>query len=300
MNAFALRSIVLFLVCSSAFGASEPPATSTLDGMILRVSGNCSVTSDKVASPAHSGDLLRTGDQLACETGNLFFHMGCTDQLLSSKSAPVTVTWAKGNVPCNEKAMRTVYESYATAAVGQKGGGFFISPASEVPVASSLLVLRWHPEKGKRLRFEIREPTAKSTLWKSDAVDGDSGALESESLREALTAARAPDSSKSLELRAVGAGAARVAHFQLISSQEEQQLKTDLAVVGAFGGNEFFRLIARAATLKRHGLIADAAQAFDAALVIAPQSPTLRERALEMNELIGNHQRVSELTAAAH
>ena len=303
MSGVSVRTISLMILgCAHALAASTTsPATSNFDGMILRVSGACSVTSNKVVSPAHPGDLLRTGDQLTCQQGNMFFHIGCTDQLIHYESAPVAVAWAKGKVPCNEKLIRSAYESYGTVAAGKKGGGnFFISPAHEHAVSPGVFALRWNPQSGKSLQFEIRESKAENALWKSDAVDGGSGMLESPQLREALAAAQSPDSAKSLELRALGAAGKQVTHFQLISAADEKDLKKELAAIEFIGGNPFFREVARAATLKRHGLAAEAAQSFDAALAMSPQSPLLRERAIEMNELIGNKPRVRELTAATH
>ena len=206
MSGASVRAIsMVILGCAGALAASaRSPATSNFDGMILRVSGTCSMTSNKVISPAHPGDLLRTGDQLTCQQGNMFFHIGCTDQLIHYESAPVTVAWEKGKVPCNEKLIRSAYESYGTAATGKKSGSnFFISPAHEHAVSPSVLALRWHPQSGKSLQFEIREPKTETALWKSDAIDGGSGVLESPQLREALAAAQAPDSAKPLELRAL-------------------------------------------------------------------------------------------------
>ncbi len=179
---------------------------------------------------------------------------------------------------------------------GTRGiGSSIFSPADGSVMRASTVVMRWMPpaSAGKvALRLETEYGRK---LWSEDSADERAGVLDSQSARRALVDYQESGGQQSLVLVMSAAdGSATRVTFSLLPKASAQEL--DKALVGwDSAGDPLLRTIGRADEFERRQLLVDAAEEYERALALAPDSQDLVASVIEAHKRTGNVARIAEL-----
>jgi hypothetical protein len=180
-------------------------------------------------------------------------------------------------------------------------GGIYSPPAggSGSAVLPDRFIIRWIPRKGVQdLWLRIRDQSD-AQLWPQDngrgiEVPSAAGELISEEARKTLAKYRRVGEREPLTLVVVDSkGNELDAEFSIVSEQDEEALKKELGVCSSQPG--LMKYICRAYYFRQLKLYAEAADEYEAALKLAPESVDLQLRAIAAHRLTGNYAREQEL-----
>lgn len=160
-------------------------------------------------------------------------------------------------------------------------------------------VIRWVPRKrAQDLWLKIRDQSG-TQLWPQDNEQGikvpsTAGELISNEARQALSKYRQTGSREPLTLVVVDSkGNEGDIEFSIVSEQDEETLKKELRVCSDQPG--VMAYICRAYYLRQLKLYAEAADEYEAALKLAPDSVDLQLHAIAAHRFTGNYAREQEL-----
>ena len=179
---------------------------------------------------------------------------------------------------------------------GARGiGSSVFSPAEGSAVRASRMVIRWNaPKKRGSIQFAV-ETEGGQELWGQSNVDGSAGKLDSEAVRKALADYQAAGGQQILVLTMADSDGNKTrVTFGLPSKASEQELEKELAEWGRVE-DPLLRSIGRAYAFSRRTLLVEAAEEYEVALALAPESQDLISTAIEAHGRTGNYARVQEL-----
>ena len=170
------------------------------------------------------------------------------------------------------------------------------SPAPESSVRASELVLRWNEIPGAtRIALQLTDKYH-SVLWEQVDVDAGSRELVAGAMRTALVAYRDKGGAGPFSLKLTNEGTAQpLVRFSVLSGDEEHALDGELAKCERNKGLR--HLVCRTAAFSRREMWNNAAEEYEAALKLAPESRDLTLAALAAETSIGNAKRAGQLRA---
>ena len=168
-------------------------------------------------------------------------------------------------------------------------------PAESGVVLPEHFVIRWKPVSGK-VSVSIMSDTKDATIWGPAEVEGSQGSLQSDEISSALSNYKKKSASPRLVLTVTFGDPSdwEESHFVMLSNRQEQELDAQLDF-WAKQPNDLAIHLGRGYSFLSHGLFADAAEEYEAALKAAPESPYLLARAIEADRLAGRPSRAREL-----
>lgn len=182
---------------------------------------------------------------------------------------------------------------------GTRGGGAGIySPADGGAVRLERLEIRW-VGGGKKGTVTLRIETEDGvSLWSASPIDATAGKVLpalNEGARKAVGEYRAAGGAASFTLTMVEENGSRYGvMFHVLTKQSEEELARELAEWDK-EGDVLLRVIGRAYVLDRKRLYTEAAEEYEAALKVAPESESLLQAAMDANTKTGNTVRAGEL-----
>jgi len=288
----------LFAASASASGARAQPGRDVA-GMLVEIKGDALIrTRDGAESRLDARrDRVRVvyeGEKFRCP------RKGCVLKLKLGREVKVI----RGPSPwfTIESAESEAYRK-AMADVVRKGGRSrgvlrpVYSPAAygNGAAASSTFTVRWTPAgRGSKVWLKLSGARGEE-LWRRDALDGDAGSLSSPELRRALALYR--DESEDVELVLDwrdDTGLTQQSKFELLSARREGELDAALASWGA-EPDALMRHLGRASVYNSFKLLPQAAEEYEAALALAPESRDLLRRTVTAQFSTGNVLRAEEL-----
>jgi hypothetical protein len=180
-------------------------------------------------------------------------------------------------------------------------GGLFSPPTGGYgsAVLPDGFVIRWIPRKGlQELWLRIRDESG-TQLWPQNnehgiKVPSAAGELISKEAEQALGKYRQAGGRGPLTLVVVDSkGNEGEAEFSVVSEQDEEALKNDLNVCNGQPGVMMY--ICRAYYFRQLKLYAEAADEYEAALKLAPESVDLQLHAIAAHRFTGNYAREQDL-----
>lgn len=168
-------------------------------------------------------------------------------------------------------------------------------------VLPAQFAIRWIPSNGAQdVWLRVRDHDG-GQIWPQGNNDGikvsaATGVLISAEARQALEKYRQAGSGRPLTLVMVDSkGNQSEAEFSLVSEQDDKALQADLNRCSAQPG--VMRYICRAYYFRQLKLFTEAAEEYEAALRVAPESFELQEHAIVAHRFTGNSARERELVA---
>ena len=201
-------------------------------------------------------------------------------------------------VPPDSAKFKKVLAAYGRTG-GRDRGGFtipiFFAPANESSVAPDQFVLRWSPLKRSCVvSFVIRDASGKE-IWQQNGIDGTSGSLKVGALQQALIGYREKKSSALLQLSLSDTcGNEDRVTFSLLPVADEKSLNQELT---AWSGeaDQLMVHLGRASVFVDHQMFPEAAEEYEAALTLAPDSVSLLKRTIDAERRTGNRSRAKAL-----
>jgi hypothetical protein len=194
-------------------------------------------------------------------------------------------------------ALQRALDEYGRTGGRERGEPLQVfSPSAHSVVMPRLFVIRWIPGTAKcTVSLAIRETEGKD-VWRQNDIDGSSGSLDSDAARQALTIYRAGVGQGPLLLRLADSCANEtLVSFSLLSVKSEAALKEELAFWDKRTGSLMLHL-GRAYVFDRYKIFPKAAEEYEAALKVAPQSRELLIRTILAHRSTGNFARREQLT----
>jgi hypothetical protein len=238
---------------------------------------------------------LYIGDSVYCEKGaKLTLWVGGKPVQLDEYSG-----WYVIRRPVSPEVQKALNAYGGTG--GRDRAGFTIpilySPANESSVVPGRFVLRWAPlGQSCVVSFVIRESGGRE-LWRQEGIDGASGLLSPDAARQALVRYREKNLSAVLQLKLTATcGDEDQVTFTLVSAASEKSLDAELM---AWGGNtnDLITHLGRASVFVDYEMFPEAADEYEAALRLAPDSHDLLNRTIDAERRIGNRARAKALQA---
>jgi hypothetical protein len=179
---------------------------------------------------------------------------------------------------------------------GTRGmGSSLFSPAEGSAVRAKRMIIRWNPPVKKgQIEFRL-EAESGQKLWSQKSVDAAAEKLDSNAAHKALADYLTNGGQENLVLIMIDpeANESRVA-FSLLSKSSEQELEKELAKWEEIA-DPLLRSIGRAYEFGRRRLLVEAAEEYETALALAPESQDLIVSTIEAHRRTGNYARVAEL-----
>jgi hypothetical protein len=184
---------------------------------------------------------------------------------------------------------------------GRDRAGFTIpilySPANESSVVPGRFMLRWAPlGQSCVVSFVIQESGGRE-VWRQEGIDGASGLLSPDTARQALAGYREEKPSAVLQLKLTDTcGDEDQVTFTLVSAASEKSLDAELMAWPA-NTNDLITHLGRASVFVDYEMFPEAADEYEAALRLAPNSHDLLKRTIDAERRIGNRARAKALQA---
>jgi hypothetical protein len=184
---------------------------------------------------------------------------------------------------------------------GRDRAGFAIpilySPANESSVVPGRFVLRWAQlAQSCVVSFVIQESGGRE-LWRQEGIDGASGLLTPDTARQALAGYREKKPSAVLQLKLTDTcGDEDQVTFTLVSAASEKSLDAEL-MAWAGSTDDLITHLSRASVFVDYEMFPEAADEYEAALRLAPDSHDLLKRTIDAERRIGNRARAKALEA---
>lgn len=247
----------------------------------------------RLNSKSDIGRALREGDSVYCEKGaKLTLKTGSRTLELDEYSGWYTI------VPPDSAKFKKALDAYGRTG-GRDRGGFTVpilfAPANESFVAPDQFVLRWSLLKQSCvMSFTIRDSNGKE-IWQQNGVEGASGSLKADALQQALLGYREkkPAALLQLSLSDTCGNEDRVT-FSLLPVANEKSLNEELA---AWSGeaDQLMLHLGRASVFVDHQMFPEAAEEYEVALTLAPDSVSLLKRTIDAERRTGNRSRAKAL-----
>ncbi len=169
------------------------------------------------------------------------------------------------------------------------------SPADGSTVRPTQLVIRWHPST-QSSTIDLRvETESGQVLWSQVGVDATSGRHDSVAARRALIEYQAGGGQEDLTLvRREADGTESRVYFSLLTKTSERELEAELSKWNQ-AADPLLRAIGRAYEFGRRRLLVEAAEEFEAALALAPDSQDLILSTIDAHRRTGNYARAADL-----
>jgi hypothetical protein len=275
--------------------------TEAADGKIITVAGQAEVQiaghSKRSLSKSDEGMRLKAGDRVQC------FGLGSLVILLPSglkKIAAADGSFVIRPIEPDPAFHKTIIEALANYGVagatrGNAAPSRILWPSQNSAVTPEHFVIRWEAVPQK-ITVSIMSDAKDTTIWGPTAVDGNSGLLQSKAISAALAGYKMKSASPGLVLTITFADPSdwEEAHFSLLTGTQEQELHAQLDFWGKQTDGLALRF-GRGYSFSRHKLFAEAAEEYESALSLAPESRYLLEDAIQANRLAGRASRVKEL-----
>jgi len=298
----ALLAIVVLSVAACAQDQREEVKDA---GFISEVRGTCwlqrGTSSVQITLRKFGGAGLRVGDKLRCDKdGSLVVELRSLRTTIEPSDRWTTIPRASGS---RKDAMAGPVDDWFKLAGAVRGlpGGVYSPPSGGYGSAvwPDHFVIRWVPrERAQNLWLKIRDRLG-TQLWPQDNEQGikvpsTAGELISNQARQALSKYRQTGMREPLTLVVVDSkGNEGDVEFSIVSEQDEETLKKELRVCSDQPG--VMAYICRAYYLRQLKLYAEAADEYEAALKLAPDSVDLQLHAIAAHRLTGNYAREQEL-----
>lgn len=268
---------------------------------LLRKNG----TQNKVplVSPRDIGMPLSAGDEVQCVKGD-YLEVLDSDGTKKIPPPPNPDKWfpirALPPSPVDSKEDTEITKELrgygiVGATRGNAGLSRILWPAEGSAVVPDNFVIRWVPVSQK-ITLSILTDTKDTTVWGPDALDGSTGTLKSADASAALAAykRKAPNARLALTITFGNASDWEEAHFSFLSAPQEQDLNAQLEFWAKHTDGLTLHL-GRGYAYARHKLFSEAADEYETALQLAPESPYLLKDAMEADQRAGRASRVKEL-----
>jgi hypothetical protein len=295
----ATRLIVGLVLLFSLHPATNGQQT-RVAAIVEKVSGTVSLKQNGKQSTLNAKtDIARrlfAGDRVHCEAGaKLSLRIGGRSTELDANSGWFEIPKVAPGAPDPRQRAIDAYGRIGGRNRGVVSHSIVYSPTDGGSTTPELFVIRWTPLKSKCVvSFEVQDLNGKK-LWRQTKVGGALGVLNSKSARQALVSYRSRSREAELKLRYTDScGEPDESTFQLLSVANEQKLKTELAQ----WDNEPNQLIAhlgRASVFIERKIFSQAAEEYEAALALAPESVDLIESTSGAERQTGNTPRAKEL-----
>jgi hypothetical protein len=296
----AARAIALAILAEPLILAQAPPRDIPI-GVVLEIREPAFFRSDSAGTPVPlepRRDLMRklyAGQSLRVGPGGKL-RVGLTAGIreIRPSEAWVIVEPQKDLTPEQTKVAQAL-RRYGVPGGTRGIGSSLYSPAEGSAVRPEKLVICWNPP-GRQIKMALRlETDDGQKLWSQDEVDGSAGKLDSAAARKAMIAYQGGGGQQLLVLilTAPNGNETRVT-FLLLPKTTAQQLEKDLAGWDRVG-SPLLRSIGRAYEFGRKRLLVEAADEYDTALSLAPESQDLISSAIEAHLRTGNLVRTAEL-----
>ncbi len=215
---------------------------------------------------------------------------------LEIRSSETWVVLPDSNLTKEQTEVANALRGYGDAG-GTRGMGWssVFSPSEGGAVRAARMVIRWTPSAQRgNLDFSL-EAEGGQKLWSQKGVDAATGKLDSETARQALADYQAGGGQEVLVLIMTDAEANETrTTFSLFSKSSEQELEKELAAWNQIT-DPLLRAVGRAYEFSRRRLVVEAAEEYEGALALAPESQALIAEAMEAHRRTGNHARAAEL-----
>jgi tetratricopeptide (TPR) repeat protein len=300
-----LNALLAIIVLSLAACAQDQREQAKDAGFISEVKGTCwlqrGTSSVQITLRKFGGAGLRVGDKLRCDKdGSLVVELRSLRTTIEPSDRWTTIPRASGS---RKDAMAGPVDDWFKLAGAVRGlpGGVYSPPSGGYGSAvwPDHFVIRWVPRKrAQDLWLKIRDQSG-TQLWPQDNEQGikvpsTAGELISNEARQALSKYRQTGSREPLTLVVVDSkGNEGDIEFSIVSEQDEETLKKELRVCSDQPG--VMAYICRAYYLRQLKLYAEAADEYEAALKLAPDSVDLQLHAIAAHRFTGNYAREQEL-----
>jgi len=300
-----LNALLAIIVLSLAACAQDQREEAKDAGFISEVRGTCwllrGTSSVQITLRKFGGAELRVGDKLRCDKdGSLVVELRSLRTTIEPSERWTTIPRASGS---RKDAMAGPVDDWFKLAGAVRGlpGGVYSPPSGGYGSAvwPDHFVIRWVPPKrAQNLWLKIRDQLG-TQLWPQDNEQGikvasTAGELISKEARQALSKYRQTGGREPLTLVVVDSkGNEGDMEFSVVSEQDEETLKKELRVCGDQPG--MMAYICRAYYLRQLKLYAEAADEYEAALKLAPDSVDLQLHAIAAHRFTGNYAREQEL-----
>jgi hypothetical protein len=293
------RTLILFLL----LGLIPCPAFAEPAGaIVLKISGTVWLKHDgkqiRLNPKSDVARVLYVGDSVHCEKGaTLSLSVAGRTTELDGTSGWFTIAIPR-KAAATSDAHQKALDAYGRIGGRERGAvpkSIVYSPTDEAAVVPDLFMIRWIPTRRRCVASWVIQAQDGQQLWRQDKVDGTSGSLESTTAREALMKYRANAGARTLVLKLKDScGNDDQITFGLLSVPGEKSLKEELA----FWDHEPDKLIVhigRATVFNSYSLLPQAADEYEAALALAPNSHDLLKRTSDANWATGNITRAKQL-----
>lgn len=189
------------------------------------------------------------------------------------------------------RAFEIIFTLGARVRIKRGGDEFILFPieSPEIPniIRPETVVLRWIATK-EELTLSINVAGKDEPFW-SQAVPGAPRLFNSNELRSALEEIRKkhPDKTFQLKIKIPSLKTENSADFQILSLNDEKELREELAAVDK-EEQGVFRYLARAEIYSRYKLYIEEASEYEKALALSPESIDLLNTAAWAQDRVGN------------
>ena len=295
------------MLLSLAAAAQDKRQEAEDAGFISEVKGSCWLQRGSARVPItlskYGGASLRVGDKVRCdEHGSLVLELRSLRTTIEP-SPPDQWTTIPRPAGARTDAMAGPVDDWFKLAGGLRKlpRGVYSPPSGGYGSAvwPEHFVVRWVPRKGgQNLSLSIRDETG-TRRWPQGSDHGasvraDAGELSSEEARQVLLKYRQTGRRGPLTLVVVDSeGNEDDVQFSIVSKQEEEALTSQLKSCDEQSG--LMRHICRSYYFRQLDLYAEAAEEYEEALKLAPDSVDLQLHLIAAQRLTGNYAREQEL-----
>lgn len=201
------------------------------------------------------------------------------------------------SVPADSPMQRVMNELFDTGARHRGKYAFIFFPIESDEVTDTIrpetAVLRWGPSEGT-VNLSISVVGVSQAPWEQNDVPSEGDSFTSESLRKFLKDVREQYPGASLRLKIhTTSNTNNTATFRLLPKETEEALQKELA--GVKYKNGLLSHLFRAEVYRRYKLFLEAAEEYEEALKLSPESTELLRATATLQEQAGNLKRSDEL-----
>ena len=299
-------SLAAGIACAGPLANAQAQNTSLVAARILNVQckaqwkRNGGANATALQSPRDIGLGLSAGDQVQCVGPgylDVLIATGTKRVVPSPKPFPIPPLPPDPQYPKEDTVIAQALAGYGISGAtrGITADSRILWPSENSVVLPQHFAIRWTPI-AQKIEMAILSEAKDVTLWGPATVDGEAGSLQSEAIVSALAAYKAKPGSQGLVLTLTPANSSNweEVHFSLLGGKQEQDLSAQLDFWQSHTDGLALRL-GRGYTYARNRLFAEAAEEYDTALKIAPDSRYLLKQTIEANQVAGRAPRVKEL-----
>lgn len=279
----------------SLFSEEQKPA-----GFVEKISGDVRWKSDKDAAETKLdpnqdiGRRLYAEERLKCGAGAVLeVYLYNKDEKIPCPSGWFPIP----EVPPSYSSMKQkALEEYGRIGGRErdKNRGVF-EPSDESKAIAAQFQIRWVPQVVMRSFSLVALEKTPREIWTEEITEGSTGVLVSETARTALQKFQTESGEGELILKwKDNSGQTGTLRFSLLSSAQKTEMKSDL---GNWDQERegILRHIGRASVFAKYRFFSQAAEEYEAALKLAPESRDLLRRTVDAHERTGNFARMEEL-----